>query len=52
VKFNLGKLNLNELMPEDLPERCINYGFKTLPMSIKESASFYRMLIGNQFKTI
>lgn len=43
VKFNSGKLNLNKLVPEDLPERCISYGFKTLPISIKESASFYNL---------
>ena len=43
VKFNSGKLHLNELVPEDLPERCIDYGFKALPMSTMEAASFYKL---------
>ncbi len=43
IKYGLGKLDLNTLLPENLPEICLKYNFKILPLSIDEVSSYHQL---------
>jgi len=43
VKYGIGKLDLKKLIPNELPEYCIKYGFKTLPISVEEASSYFQL---------
>lgn len=46
LKFGLGKLHLNGIRPEDLPEVCRQTGFQVLPLDAETCASYH--LLGAQ----
>jgi len=43
VKHGIGKLNLKSITPTQLPDRCVSYGFKILPLSPSEAASYFQL---------
>jgi PIN domain nuclease of toxin-antitoxin system len=43
LKFSLGKLELNGLVPEDLPELALQTGLEIIPLDYGESASFHKL---------
>jgi len=43
LKYNLGKLELNGVKPEDLPQMAIDMGIEVLEISPTEMASFYQL---------
>lgn len=43
IKFNLGKIELGAIKPTDLPDAIIHTGFRLLPPSAEEYASFYQL---------
>lgn len=43
LKYALGKLELNGITPEELPEKAKETGIETLEVSEEEASSFYRL---------
>jgi PIN domain nuclease of toxin-antitoxin system len=43
LKFALGKLELTELLPEDLPAVAQETGLDIIPLDVSEAASFHRL---------
>lgn len=43
VKYSIGKLDLKMLTPAVLTEKCLSYGFKLLPISSSEAASYFQL---------
>jgi PIN domain nuclease of toxin-antitoxin system len=43
IKFGIGKLDLKSLFPNDLPEICLKYNFKILPISIDEVTTYHQI---------
>ena len=43
LKFSTGKLNIEGILPEDLPALSIEAGFQLIPVSPDESATFHRL---------
>ena len=43
LKYNLGKLELNGVKPEDLPQMATDMGIEVLEISPIEMASFYQL---------
>jgi PIN domain nuclease of toxin-antitoxin system len=43
IKYNLGKLKLNGLTPEELYKEAVGWGFVFIPFSNKEAISFHRL---------
>jgi len=43
LKYNLGKLELNGVKPEDLPQMADDMGIEVLEISAKAMASFYQL---------
>lgn len=43
LKYNLGKLELNGVKPEDLPQMATDMGIEVLEISPTEMASFYQL---------
>jgi PIN domain nuclease of toxin-antitoxin system len=43
LKFSIGKLEINGILPEELPELTLNTGFKLISLSPDESASYHML---------
>jgi len=43
IKFGLGKLDLKTLFPNDLPEACLKYNIKILPISVNEVTTYHQI---------
>ena len=43
LKYALGKLDLNGVTPEQLPQLCKETGFEILPLLPSESSSYHRL---------
>jgi len=43
LKYGLGKLNLNNILPEDLPKLSEQTGFSLLPLLPVESAGYHKL---------
>jgi len=47
LKFSIGKLKINGILPNELPELIIEQGFETIPLTPEESSSYYKLAITN-----
>ncbi|MCP4136345.1 MAG: type II toxin-antitoxin system VapC family toxin [bacterium] len=47
LKYNIGKLSLNNIYPDDLPEIAARSGFENVTVSPNEVSSFYKLPIHN-----
>jgi len=45
LKFSKGKLELNEIVPEDFPKLSLQTGFQLLPLNADESASYHKLAL-------
>jgi PIN domain nuclease of toxin-antitoxin system len=45
LKYSIGKLELQGVLSEEFPELSLKMGFKLIPLSIDESASYNQLLI-------
>ena len=45
LKFSIGKLKINGILPNELPELIIEQGFDTIPLTPEESSSSYKLPI-------
>lgn len=45
LKYAIGKLQLTNILPDDLPELCEKIGFEILDLKAEESSSFYKLKI-------
>jgi PIN domain nuclease of toxin-antitoxin system len=45
VKFSIGKLEINGILPEELPELTLKTGFQFISLSPEESASYHMLPI-------
>ena len=43
LKYGLGKLTLENVLPDELPRFAMKSGFELLPLSEEEAASFHRL---------
>jgi PIN domain nuclease of toxin-antitoxin system len=43
IKFGIGKLDLKTLFPNDLPEVCLKYNIKILPISLDEVTTYHQI---------
>ena len=43
VKYSIGKLDLKKILPSDLPDLCVKYGFKMLPLLVGESSTYFEL---------
>ena len=43
LKYSLGKLDLQGVLPDDMPAVCIQMGFSIIELSSKDAASSYRL---------
>jgi PIN domain nuclease of toxin-antitoxin system len=43
LKYALGKLELTNILPDDLPDAAQQLGLDILPLESKEAATFYRL---------
>lgn len=43
LKFSIGKLQINGVLPNELPELIIEQGFETIPLTPQESSSSYQL---------
>ena len=43
LKYGLGKLTLENVLPDELPRVAMKSGFELLPLSEEEAASFHRL---------
>ena len=47
LKFSIGKLKINGILPNELPELIIEQGFDTIPLTPEESSSYYNLALTN-----
>ena len=47
LKFSIGKLNINGITPDALPELSLNSGFQLIPLSAIESATCHKLNVGD-----
>jgi PIN domain nuclease of toxin-antitoxin system len=47
LKFSLGKLKLNAVLPDELPSLVLATGFELIGLSAEESATYYKLNITN-----
>ncbi len=47
LKFSLGKLKLQGVLPEELPKLTLQTGFQLILLSAEESSTFHRLSITN-----
>jgi PIN domain nuclease of toxin-antitoxin system len=43
LKYAIGKLDLKILTPEDFPKASLDMGFESLPVSVEDASTFYRL---------
>jgi PIN domain nuclease of toxin-antitoxin system len=43
LKYAIGKLGLKILTPEDFPKASLDMGFESLPVSVEDASTFYRL---------
>lgn len=43
LKISLGKLEINGLLPEDIPESCEKMGFEIAQLSAKDSSTYHQL---------
>jgi PIN domain nuclease of toxin-antitoxin system len=43
LKYAMGKLDLQGLIPEDFAQAAVDMGFRILPFSVEDAAGFYRL---------
>ena len=43
LKYGLGKLKLDPLVPEELPDHCRRLGFEVVPLAAADAASYHRL---------
>lgn len=43
LKSSLGKLEISGFKPEDLPDACLNIGFKIAKLSAQECSTYHRL---------
>lgn len=43
LKYALGKLELTNILPEDLPDAAHQMGLDVLPLDVQDAATFYRL---------
>ena len=43
LKFSIGKLGINGILPEELPELTVKTGFELISLSPEESASYHML---------
>ena len=42
-KYAIGKLDLKVLTPEDFPKASLDMGFESLPLSVEDASTYYRL---------
>jgi len=45
LKFSIGKLTINGIRPEALPELCVKTGFQLISLSVEECANYHDLII-------
>lgn len=43
LKFSLGKLNMGEVVPDEIPDLAAKAGFKFIPLSGEESSTYHQL---------
>jgi PIN domain nuclease of toxin-antitoxin system len=47
LKFSTGKLGINGILPEELPELSLKTGFQLISISLEEAASYHKLIQTN-----
>jgi PIN domain nuclease of toxin-antitoxin system len=47
LKFSIGKLEINGILPDDLPDLALRTGFELISLSPDESASYHMLAIAD-----